>query len=172
MTRDYLGKATLVASSASPSAAPSRAPSRANSTHRSPGILFDARPLPDIPTMKRNPPTRPGFRSRQHSEPPLNRREFSTTSLEYHAPILERLLDRPSTEATNIFKRSESVGRRPNHLNLGAAAFDRNIARTDSRVGATRSESERPAARRAFRESIASDASSLHNSKSNQVFQS
>lgn len=150
MTRDYLGKAVLVASSA----VPSTAPSRGNSIQMSTGSRTSA----DTSNFRTPFLVRSGLRMRQQSEPPLNRREYpSTPSSEYHTPIATRPSVGLAIDESNGTVRSQSVSRRPSNLELGPAAFDSATERSRIRNG--RSESERPVARRRERESFTSEAS-------------
>lgn len=99
---------------------------------------------------------RPGLssRSRQQSEPPMHRNVFPPTP----PPELERqdsvqVRKRRSSESLGSQKSGIQASRpaaKPLRLELGAAAFDQKAQSGRPRLGAKRSESERPHLRRGF----------------------
>jgi len=157
-TRDYLGKARLVA----------QASDRRNVSMDQ--WAKDDRP-PENLSYVASHLVRPGLssRSRQKSEPPMNRNLFPPTPPpESDKPTNARPPKRVSSDNSANFgppqrapssssKRSHSATRKPERLELGLAAFERPAPREQSRRGTARSASERPAERRYDRHSNDSD---------------
>jgi hypothetical protein len=149
--QDYLGKARLVAAHEQQHSDPRRRAALA-------AMGIDDRPGDKLSYAALNM-VKPGLssRSRQQSEPPMQRNIFPPTP----PPELER------TEIVHVQKRrsSESLSSqfssvqssrpaaKPLRLELGAAAFDQKAQPDRQRLGTKRSESERPQPRRGFSES-------------------
>ena len=145
-SKDYLGKARLVAEHHQYTNDPRRAALAA--------MGIDDRPTDKLSYGAKNL-VRPDLRSRttrQQSEPPMHRNIFPPTP----PPELDRpesmttAAKRKSTESAHPTSSTILSGRsapKPLRLELGAAAFDQSSQREKPRIGTKRSESERPAMR-------------------------
>ncbi|KAF2843310.1 hypothetical protein M501DRAFT_985431 [Patellaria atrata CBS 101060] len=143
-TKDYLGKARLVAASDRSNAFTGFAGAeRMKINELAAGAAKDDRPEEKISFAASNL-VKPGItsRSRQQSEPPINRNVFPPT------PPPES--DRPAAKDNNAgggMSRAQSVrggGPKPPALELGRAAFDQSAQAEKPRIGTQRSASERP----------------------------
>ncbi|KAK5128219.1 hypothetical protein LTR85_002886 [Meristemomyces frigidus] len=145
-TKDYLGKARLVAA---------QQQQRTNIDPRRQAALaamgLDDRPEDKLSYAALNlvkPDLR--SRSRQQSEPPLHRTVFPPTPPPEPERPVSSHSKRKSSESTNSIPSSlhgSRSGAKPLRLELGAAAFEQNLRSEKPRIGTKRSESERPATR-------------------------
>ncbi|KAK3724117.1 hypothetical protein LTR37_001239 [Vermiconidia calcicola] len=148
-TKDYLGKARLVAAQDQPSIDPRRQAALA-------AMGIDDRPEEKLSYAALNlvkPDLR--SRSRQQSEPPMHRNVFPPTP----PPETER----PDSSHGHTRRRSNDSSHssisgpqqarptaKPLRLELGAAAFEQKAQNERPRLGTKRSESERPSLRREY----------------------
>ncbi|KAF2487864.1 putative PB1 domain protein [Neohortaea acidophila] len=155
-TKDYLGKARLVAAQERTSHSD---PRRLAAMAR---LAIDDRPEEKLSYAALNlvkPDLR--SRSRQQSEPPLQRNIFPPTpppELE-HPDLLQSRARRKSNESTSSLtiglQQSRPAAATPSRLDLGVAAFHQQVQTEKARAAPKRSESERPAPRRQFSDSSA-----------------
>lgn len=148
-TKDYLGKARLVAAQDQHSVDPRRQAALA-------AMGIDDRPGEKLSYAALNlvkPDLR--SRSRQQSEPPMHRNVFPPTP----PPEQERpdsaysSMKRKSTESTSSSSSGKQQTRstaKPLRLELGAAAFEQKPKGDKPRIGTKRSESERPPIRHEY----------------------
>ncbi|KAF2000063.1 hypothetical protein P154DRAFT_208176 [Amniculicola lignicola CBS 123094] len=137
-TKDYLGKARLVAASDRNNAFTGFAGSEIKKMGNT---STDDRPEEKLSYAATNL-VKPNLasRARQQSEPPMNRNMFPPT------PPPESDNNR-NVEGNGQMTRAQSVrggGPKPQPLNLGRAAFDQTGGEPSRRIGTTRSASERP----------------------------
>ena len=148
-TKDYLGKARLVAAQDQQNVDPRRQAALA-------AMGIDDRPQDKLSYAALNL-VKPDLRSRsgrQQSEPPLNRNIFPPTpppeperpgsSNGFHKPSFE---GSPTHSTGSGFQQSRPAPK-PLRLDLGVAAFEQSQKSDRARHGTKRSESERPAMRR------------------------
>jgi hypothetical protein len=139
-TKDYLGKARLVAASDRANAFTGFAGSEAKKGLQ---VAKDDRPEEKLSFAATNL-VKPELqsRARQQSEPPMNRNVFPPTP----PPESEGRRPNGNGDASGPMSRAQSVrggGPKPQPLNLGRAAFDQQAA-SEPRRQPTRSASERP----------------------------
>ena len=147
-TKDYLGKATLVAATEKSNAFTGF--TGAEIKKQSSGSAVDDRPEEKISFAASNL-VKPNLTSRrQQSEPPLNRNVFPPTPPpeSENNPKPSKETRSSSDRTTELPSRAQSVksGPKPPKLDLGMAAFP-SASPTKSRMGTTRSASERPRTR-------------------------
>lgn len=160
-TKDYLGKARLVAAQERTSHSD---PRRLAAMAR---LAIDDRPEEKLSYAALNlvkPDLR--SRSRQQSEPPLQRNIFPPTPPpELEQPdLLQSRARRKSNESTSSLtiglQQSRPAAATPSRLDLGVAAFHQQVQPEQARAAPKRSESERPAPRRQLSDSSARRESS------------
>jgi hypothetical protein len=143
-TKDYLGKARLVAAQDRQNVDPRRALA---------AMTLDDRPGEKLSYAALNL-VRPDLRSRsgrQQSEPPLNRNVFPPTpppELDRPDSAHEKRKSSESTSSTPSSLQQSRPAAKPLRLELGAAAFEQRPSSSSQRIGTKRSASERPAMRR------------------------
>lgn len=139
-TKDYLGKARLVAASDRANAFTGFAGSEIKKMNDIGSGSRDDRPEEKLSYAATNL-VKPNLqsRSRQQSEPPMNRNMFPPTP----PPESDKRISGGERQMT----RAQSVrggGPKPVPLNLGRAAFDQSNQEAPRRIGTQRSASERP----------------------------
>lgn len=156
-TKDYLGKARLVAAQDQQRQGPRRQAALA-------AQAIDDRPGDKLSYAALNL-VKPGLtsRSRQQSEPPMHRNVFPPTP----PPELERPESKQEKRRSTESSRSASSGfkdsrpaAKPLRLDLGAAAFDQATKPEKPRLGTQRSASERPPVRTELQRDLSKSSSS------------
>ncbi|GAB7363163.1 hypothetical protein MBLNU230_g3447t1, partial [Neophaeotheca triangularis] len=155
-TKDYLGKARLVAAQDQQRTNPRRQAALA-------AQAVDDRPNEKLSYAALNL-VRPGLtsRSRQQSEPPMQRNVFPPTPPPEPEGLDSKQAKRRSTDsarsASSGFKDSRPAAK-PLTLNLGAAAFDQTRKPEKPRLGTQRSASERPPVRTELQRDLSKSSS-------------
>ncbi|EMC92626.1 hypothetical protein BAUCODRAFT_255450 [Baudoinia panamericana UAMH 10762] len=149
-TKDYLGKARLVAAQDSQNVDSRRAALAAMARDDRPGEKLSYGALNLV---------RPDLRSRgsrQQSAPPLNRNVFPPTPPpepdhrpeSAHERDMHKHRSAESSTSTSSSSKQARTSAKPLRLDLGAAAFEQSVSPEKPRPGNKRAESERPTARR------------------------
>jgi len=145
-TKDYLGKARLVAATDRRNAFTGFAGAEIKKMNEPITTAKDDRPEEKLSFAATNL-VKPNLssRTRQQSEPPINRNMFPPTPPpDNDKPLNRRSGDSSSTGGMTRAQSVRGAGPKPPALDLGRAAFDQSVQQQQQRRGTQRSASERP----------------------------